>query len=258
MAIPSGKPAVGGMQPGDPRLMMRWARRYAKSRTISFLVQWVVIVVMVSVIGAAAGLTSMANRMENDGLFYVSVAAMVLAMIALTWFSVSRWGGDLIWRITQWLYGDEGYVAYFDDRDDEPTPLWITALGGGLVVYHLAGALLVSFNFLSLHHMQPFSAAYMAPFLVVMIVYQGLGVWAWSWPVLYGLHAILLLANIMPSFSGQLQLLNMIVPVFGYGLVAILAGHAYSRFALWQLRRLAQSGLDDLPAEDDLGEEGTP
>jgi hypothetical protein len=241
----SFEPDPAGLQAGDPRLIVAWARRYAKSRTISFLVQWVVIVSMVLVIGIAASLTSMAHRAGSMGLFSVSVVAMVLAILALTWFSVSKWGGELIWQITQWLYGKEGYVAYANDRAQGPTPLWITALGGGLVVYHLVGALLVSFNYMHLQDMQPYSAAYMVPFLIIMIIYQGLGFWAWLWPLLYGAHAIALLAGAPIGFHGQWQLLSMVVPVFGYGLVAILIGHAYSRFALWQLKRLARSGLPD-------------
>lgn len=237
------------LQLGDPRLIIRWARRYAKSRTISFLVQWVFIVLIVIAIGVAASLTNIAYRSANTVLFYISIVSMALAILALTWFSISRWGGQLIWSITQWLYGEEGYVAYLGDRPDVPTPWWITALGGGLVVYHLIGAILVSFNYLSLNYMQPYSAAYMAPFLIVMILYQHLGFWAWIWPLLYAAHGILLLTGQPVGFTGQWQLLNMVVPVFGYGLVAILVGHAYSRFALWQLKRLTRSGL--APAGED-------
>lgn len=233
-------------QAGDPRLIVQWARRYAKSRTISFLVQWVFIVGMVVVIGVTAALTNMAYQSGNDVLVYVSVAFMGLMILALTWFSLSPWGGDLVFRITQWLYGEEGYVTYSEESGEAaPGRAWLlTALGGGLVIYHLVGALLVSLNYLSLHHLQPFSALYMAPFLIYMIRAQGLGFWAWFWPLLYGLHAVLLLAGAPIRLTGQWTILNMIVPVFGYGLVAIIVGHVYSRYALRKLRRLARSGLD--------------
>lgn len=239
------------LQIGDPRLIVRWAQRYAKSRTISFLVQWAVIVFIVVAIGIAASLTHIAYSAGSMGMFYLSVIAMGVAILALTWFSVSKWSGELIWRVTQWLYGREGYVAYLGDRDDGPTPWWITALGGGLIVYHLVGAILVSFGYLQLKNMQPYSAAYMAPFLCVMVAYQRLGFWAWIWPILYGAHGILLLLDAPISFPIQWHLLNMIVPVFGYGLVAILVGHAYSRFALHKLKRLTRSGLIEDGAEMD-------
>lgn len=239
------------LQPGDPRLIMRWARRYAKSRTISFLVQWVFIVAMVVIIGVTANLTSLSYRQENMGLFSVSVAAMFLSIIALTWFSVSPWGGELIYRVTQWLYGAEGYVEYTADQHKGPIPVWLSALGGGLVIYHLVGALLVSFRWLNFENMQPYSALYMAPFLMVLILYQGLGWWAWIWPFLYAVHAVLMLLGYPVSFHGRWMILNMVVPVFAYGLFAILVGHVYSRWALWNLKRVARQGLPVESGADD-------
>lgn len=246
------------LQPGDPRLMIRWARRYAKSRTISFLVQWVVIVFMVVVIGTAATLTNTAYVEHNMVLVTVSACFMGFIILILAWFSVSPWGGELIWRITQWLYGEEGYVSYSRKHADGPAPWWITFFGGGLVIYHLVGALLVTFGYIPLIYMQPYSAAYMSIFLIVMIVYQDLGFWAWLWPVFYGLHGILIYLGYPIAFVGQYQLLNMVVPVFGYGLIAILIGHAFSRYALRKLRSLARIGLpagEYVEEDDDIEEE---
>ena len=227
---------------GDSRLLVRWTRRYAKSRTISFLVQWVVIVLMVLIVGGAVHFTSEAYRSNNMGLFYPSVVAMVVVILVFAWISISRRGGQLIWRITQLIYGREGYVTDVPD-DVGQMPWWATGLGGGLVIYHLLGALLVSFGKMHVGHMQPFSAFYMTPFLVVIIVYQRLGLWAWCWPVLYGVHAVLLYTGNIDRFVGQYALLNLVVPVFGYGLVSIVIGHVYSRFALWKVKTLARSGL---------------
>ena len=247
---------TGQLRAGDPRLVVRWARRYAQSRTISFLVQWAVIVVMVLVIGLAANLTSMAHRQDNMGLFYLSIALMCLVMLALAWFSLSRWGGEFIWNVTQWLYGGEGYAS-FDPGAGRGLPRWLTAAGGGLVVYHLVIAVLVSFGYVSLRNMQPFSALYMAPYLSALILYQGLGFWAWVWPGLYAAHAALLLCGAPIRFPAHFPLLDMIVPVFGYGLVAILLGHAYSRYALWNLKKLTRSIASDVPeGQDDPDTEG--
>lgn len=250
------KTPSSALQPGDPRLMIRWARTYAKSRTISFLVQWAFIVIMVLVIGTAATFTNMAYIEKNMVLVTISACFMGLTILVLAWFSVSPWGGELIWRITQWLYGEEGYVSYSRKHADGPAPWWITMLGGGLVIYHLVGALLVTFGYLPLVYMQPYSAAYMAVFLIVMILYQDLGFWAWFWPVLYALHGLLILMGYPLAFRGQYQLLNMVVPVFGYGLLAIVIGHIYSRFALMKLRSLAQLGMPPGGAPDESdGEE---
>ena len=80
------------LQMGDPRLVVLWARSYARSRTISFLVQWVVIVAMVLAVGLAASLTNTAYRAGNTGLFWLSMVFMGLVVVALAWFSLSRWG----------------------------------------------------------------------------------------------------------------------------------------------------------------------
>ncbi len=247
----SGEKATEKLQIGDPRLVVRWTRRYARSRTISFLVQWVVIVFMILVIGLAANLTNTAHRTGSTGLFGLSIGLMGLSVLGLAWFSLSRWSGELIWNITQWLYGGEGYAAFTGPSGHKTLPLWLTGLGGGLVAYHLVIAMLVSFNHISLRNMQPFSAAYMAPYLVILIVYQGLGFWAWIWPALYALHAALLLAGAPIRFPAHIPLLDMIVPVFGYGLVAILAGHAYSRYALWNLKRVTRTVLPEFPTDAD-------
>lgn len=235
-------------QAGDPRQIVRWTRRYAQNRTISFLVQWVFIVIMVLGIGLAASLTQMAHQQGNRMLFTGSVIIMTVSLIALVWFSMSRWSGELIFSITNWLYGREGYVSYSGGASNKPLPLWLTGLGGGLIAYHLLGALLISFNYMHIRYMQPWSAAYMTPYLIAMVIYQGLGFWAWFWPLLYGLHALLLLLDVPIRFGREYELMNIVVPVFGYGLLAILIGHAYSRYALWKLKSLAR---DALPAEDE-------
>ncbi len=238
----------------DPREVARWANRYARSRTISFLVQWVLVVVMVAVIGVAAGLTSAAYEQRNMGVFTLSVALMALMFLVMAWFSLSQWGADLVWTVTLWLYGREGYA---EASGRQPMPAWLTALGGGLVAYHLVGAILVSFGLLRLQWLQPFSAAYMAPYLCALIVRQRLGWWAWLWPALYGAHALALVAGLPLRFPPPWRLLDLIVPVFGYGLVAILSGHLYSRYALRRLKELTRTVASELEGgEDELPESG--
>jgi hypothetical protein len=59
------------------------------------------------------------------------------------------------------------------------------------------------------------------------------------WPALYAIHAGLLLAGAPIRVEGPWDPLNMLVPTIGYGLVAGLAGHLYSRHALRRLRQAA-------------------
>ena len=64
------------------------------------------------------------------------------------------------------------------------------------------------------------------------------------WPGLYVLHAGLVVAGAPIQFGRQLAILNMLIPVAGYGLVAALAGHIYSRYALRKLREVAAGGQE--------------
>jgi hypothetical protein len=239
------------LSPGDPRLIQLWARRYAKSRTIPYLVQWFFIVVMILVVGGTILLTNQAMQTGSQLLVSCSLISILLAIVALSWFSMSRAGGMLIWRITQKIYGEEGYVSDMDDAAT-PMPWWIMVMGGGLVVYHLLGALLISFGYLPLENLQPYSAVYMVAFLITMIIHQKLGFWAWLWPLLYWMHGLMLMSGLplrFPSKPIYLELLNLVVPVFGYGLLSIIVGHIYSRYALGQLKRLARGDIPDMPSD---------
>ncbi len=241
------------LQPGDPRLIMRWAQRYAKSRTISFLVQWVFIVLMLSGIGLMTAIAQMAQQTGNGALFNTIVFLMGFSIVLLVWFSISPWGGEVIWRITQWLYGKEGYVASEDDQG--PSSWWVNVSFGGLIIYHVVLGLLISFEKLPVDSLHFWSALYMVPFLMIMIVYQHLGFWAWIWPVCYGLHAAGAYLGYIPMIQGQWQLANSIIPALGYGFVAMVAGHLYSRFALYKLRSLARASMPANPdaSDDDEG-----
>jgi hypothetical protein len=85
----------------------------------------------------------------------------------------------------------------------------------------------------------------MAPFLAAMIVVQRLGWWAWIWPALYALHAALAMTGLLRIFPVQWFFMDIIVSVFGYGLISMIVGHIYSRYALRRLKRLARAGLDE-------------
>ena len=81
----------------DPREIAKWARRYAKSRTIPFLVQWVFIVLTGAVIAGLAYLAFTAVNTENVVWTVLCVAGIVGMGVAFVWFMVPRWGGDRIY-----------------------------------------------------------------------------------------------------------------------------------------------------------------
>lgn len=241
----------------DPRAIARWAERYARSRTVPFLVQWVFIVLLVAVLGALSQGALSAYRAHRPVLQWVCTLAVGAMTLALMWFSISRWGREQIWRISQWVYGKEGYATYSaGDRSAEARRMrWLTVLGVGLAVYHLVGAVLVGLRQMPLPYLQPYSAGYMVPFLGIMIVFQRLGFWAWLWPALYAVHALAVLAGVNLPFHGTWEFLSIIIPIFGYGLVAMVAGHIYSRYALYRLKQAARAGLEEGGEERGAGTE---
>jgi len=110
--------------------------------------------------------------------------------------------------------------------------------------------LLCDYVKLPLQYLQPLTAAYTVPFMVYISIRQS----AFStrlmllWPGLYALHAVLVLAGV-PLLANIPTMLAVILPMTLYGLVAVLAAHLYSRYALHRLRELARSaeaGDDDV------------
>ena len=246
--------------PHDPRAIAKWAERYARSRTLPFLVQWVFIVALVGFIGLLAEVTLYAFRNNHPLMLWICNAVTAITTVLLMWFSISKWGGEQIWRISQWLYGKEGYAAYGGSGGsggsgggkarNRKRSWWIPMIGLGLALYHLILTILVGLRHLPVDYIQPFSALYMAPFLAVMIMTQRLGFWAWVWPVLYALHAVAILTG-MPHFQGKWFPFDIFVPIFGYGLIAIIVGHCYSRYALRRLKALAREGILDKGTDDE-------
>jgi hypothetical protein len=239
----------------DPRQIALWAERYARSRTLPFLVQWVFIVALVTIVGTLAYLTLDAFQAHRRTLVWAGIAALAVTTLLLMWLSVAKLGGEQIWRISQWLYGKEGYATYGRGKVEKKAsrPWWFIALALGLCLYHLVGAFLIGTGRLPVKDIQPLSALYMTPFLAIMIVTQRLGTWAWVWPILYALHAVALVGGVPIHFAGQWFAFDVLVPIFGYGFVSIVVGHFYSRYALRRLKALVRKGIP--PTEASEGDE---
>jgi hypothetical protein len=89
--------------------------------------------------------------------------------------------------------------------------------------------------------MQPVSALYVVPFLVFLYLWQRpiISSLALLWPILYAIHAILVVAGVPIQFGKPWIFLNMLIPVFGYGFLTYMIGHLYSRYALRRLKTAA-------------------
>jgi len=181
--------------------------------------------------------------------FLAGATMLVLCGFAVWWLWFSFVGGARITeRITERLYRREGSVS-LGAREEGPSPKH-PPLVGFLFMFCVAASVgLGILDLLPEKYMQPISALYCVPFLVYLWVKQRPvgSPFMLLWPALYGLHAILLVAGAPIRFGGKLEVLNVLVPVAGYGIVAGLGAHVYSRIALRRLRTLMRS--PEIPGE---------
>jgi hypothetical protein len=218
-----------------------WARRYAQNRTLPVLVGLAIFAGGFLVFGGLSYLVAWAY--VHGERFLAGGTMLVLCGFALWWLWFSFVGGARIMeRITERLYRREGSVS-LGAREEAPSAKH-PPLAGFLFMFCVTASVgLGILGLLPEKYMQPISALYGVPFLVYLWAKQRPvgSPFMLLWPVLYGLHAILLVAGAPIRFGGKLEGLNMLVPVAGYGIVAALAAHIYSRIALRRLQRLARS-----------------
>ena len=238
--------------PGDPRDISIWARTYGQNRSLPLVIYCVFFLLLSAALGVPSYLGGKAYLSGHMVLCWICVVLSVLAFAAIIYFSLC--GGKLIDRIARRFYKSEGDVVVSSEKTAwSPSPG--SALGAliALMVCLFATAILNEYGYIpdiegngeSYRYMQPASAIYIVPVMVVLIFLMrpAVGWLALLWPGLYGLHAILIVAGAPILFTGKWEYLNMLLPVAGYGLLTGLVGHAYSRYALRRLKRAARSGL---------------
>jgi hypothetical protein len=180
-------------------------------------------------------------------------AALTAAAVIL----LCGWGCGLVWflflggartlynALSERLYDKEGRAALERPRT---SALLLLAYLGCL----MAMAVLGFMGFHPLRYAQPIFAAFFVPY-VTYVLYRQRGAdspFIYLMPLLFGLHAVaVLLGAPLQWFHGEMTGLNLIIPLFGYGLIAALAGHIYSRYALRKLRRLASVSPEEAHEE---------
>ena len=232
-----------------------WARRYAQNRTLAVVVTLILFLGGFLAIHGVSYLLGRAYRAGDQPLSAVLLVLLGAVLILVVWF-ISRGGAATMRRITEGaLYRSEGTARIGPSPAGAARPASSQAcLEGLLFVFCVIAAVRMGLiGFLPGRDVHAASPLYVVPFIFYLWARLR---WVWSpfmllWPVLYGLHAILLVAGVPIHFGGRYEGLNMLVPMVGYGLVAAVAGHIYSRIALRRLRRLAAS--PDVPANTEGG-----
>lgn len=235
-------------QPADPREISKWALAYGQTRMIPFLVFMVIFLLLCAALGVPSYLAGQAYRSGNMVTFGVCIAACVAACVAIIYFSVPRWGGKQMEQMAKRLYGKEGQVAV-SPIGAAHLPRAARPLIVGFLACVVTSVILGLLGYIPSKYMQPVSALYVVPFLVILLMLMrpagpGVPLLGLLWPFLYAVHAILIVAGAPILFTEEWQFLNMLIPTVGYGLLFGLVGHAYNRFALRKLKRAARAGLE--------------
>jgi hypothetical protein len=222
-----------------------WVRRYAQNRTLPVVVGLVVFALLFLLISVPSYWAGEAYRNGNPIVLAICLAVLTVALIATIYVSIPRWGGQRLQRLANRLYGDEGQVTIATPRASRT---WQSAAIGiafgicvvGSVILGLLGYLPTG------KYTQPISAIYVVPFLVALnfLMRPAVGYIGLLWPLLYALHAILIVAGAPIVFAGRWESLNMLLPIVGYGLLTSLVGHVYSRWALNSVRAIVSEQFD--------------
>jgi hypothetical protein len=225
--------------------MQNWVRRYAQNRSLPVAVALLVYVMVFLAISLSSYWGGIAYRDGNTTLLALCISALVLALAATIYLAVPRWGGRRLQQVGNRIYAEEGQVTI---SPPHATRLWIIAsLGLAFGACVVGSVILGVMGYLPTgKYMQPISALYFVPFLVALhyLMRPAVGPITLLWPVLYALHAILIVAGVPIVFVGPWESLNMLIPIVGYGLVTSVLGHLYSRWALHSVRTIVARQLD--------------
>lgn len=230
----------------DPRELEKLARDYAQSRTIPFLVLLVFGAVVFGVLLLIAWMMVASYYANQKLAFWIWLFALsVAASLGMWLIFVNRWGVELRERISERLYGPEGSVTFGSAHSKSWRRAGLTA-GILFCICLVITSYLIGIGKIPRTHMQPVSAIFTVPFLIFLVRWLRplVGPWGLLWPALYGLHAILIAVGVSILFTGPWKFMNMIIPIFGYGVITGLLGHWHSRRVLSRLRSLAH--VDDV------------
>ncbi len=187
----------------------------------------------------------MITAFMQGSMILASICTAVLAAIVIFLIIfISKYGGKnrglIDRRIDQWIYGHEGTASMPEPKLTRKKK-WLGFVAGAIVFICIQGSYYLSMEgYIAFKYMQPVSAIYLIPFLVLLYFEQRprIGPLVLICPILYTIHAILIIAGVPIYFTGNLGILNMVLPVFGYTFLAYAISHIYSRYALKKLKGL--------------------
>jgi len=175
----------------------------------------------------------------------VGVAVLVALLVAIficQFILIRKFGGKnrglIDQKIDQWIYGREGMTSMPLPKTTKKMK-WLDLVVGAVFFVCMLGSMNLSMvGFIAFKYLQPLSVLYVVPFLVFQYFLQRprIGPLVLICPILYTIHAILIVAGVPIFFTGGLFMLSILLPFFGYMFLAYVIGHLYSRYALKKLK----------------------
>jgi len=231
----------------------KWTRKYAQNRTLTILV-WMAMIMLFSgfaagLLGFSLGLATAGFRKGNMILGCVGIAVSVAVVAAISIFLIiifSKSGGKnrgvLIYqRIDQRMYGKEG-TATVPMLKSSKKMMWLGILSGVIFFICFFGSWhLADEGYIAVKYLQPVSALYIVPYAVCgwyFLQSPRMGPIYLLYPILYAMHAILIVAGVPLFFTGNGGIMSVCLPFIGYSFLTYGIGHLYSRYALKKLKAL--------------------
>lgn len=227
------------------RSIPKWVGRYAHNRDLPvFVVRMGLFLLACAFIGGSSKLAVRALQAGYKALCLALVVVSLAASIVWGWLVATRRLVPLIIALSGRLYGAEGTAVAATKPCGRSRAHRVVDIAFVLCVI-LSVAAGFAFEIPS-RYMFPIFAAYGVPFLLYRWVRRGgMAVpFMLLWSGLMVIHAVLALAGV-PPFNREPNALTILVPAVGYGVIAALASHVYSRIALSKLRSAARAPESD-------------
>ena len=229
----------------EAKQMQHWVRRYAQNRSLPVLFNLAIFLLLWVAISVPSYWGGVAYRSGNFFVFAVCLAVLAVALLATIYVSIPSYGGRRLKKIGEALYANEGRVTIAAGTGRPRW--WGVALATVFLICVTGSVVLGVLGYLpDGKYQQPISAIYCVPFLVGLnlLMRPAAGYLLLLWPLLYTVHALLILAGAPIVFSPPWDSLNMLIPVVGYGAVTAMISHLYSRWALHNVRTIVSHQLD--------------
>ena len=229
----------------------KWTRRYAQNRTLTILVLMLMITLfsmfIALLVAFLLGLSLAGFRKGNIILGCAGIAVLIAVLAAIVKFYIfmfAKFGGKnkglLDQIVDRWIYGREG-TALMPMPEATKKRKWSEILASIVYIVCLLGSMeLGMLGYIPDKYFIPLTALFVVPFNVYLYFIQRprLGPALLLCPILYAVHAILIIVGVPIYFTGIYAVpLNLLLPLI-YTFITYLIGHLYSRHALKKLKSL--------------------